>query len=225
MVEQWDTEEIEAASGVVPVRDNFDAASFVPPVWTKTWFHTGAFGDGPRVSKLFELEYYREPGLIDEQLESLLLADTKLPADLTAEEAREACRALKGSVLRQEVFALDGSPRAGHPYSVSERNYGLRKVQPLAGNRHAVFFTHPLETVDYHYERTLYPVRGQSLADPRVTHALTLAVDEFGNVLEAVAVAYGRRFEDPDPLLTPGDKERQKSPIHTLSLHQRDLAG
>src|SRR5262249_50444888 len=88
----------------------------------------------------------------------------------------------------------------------------LVKVQPLAGNRHAVFFAHPRETIDYHYERALYPVGGRHLADPRVSHALTLAVDEFGNVLESVAVVYGRRFDDTDAdqLFTHDDKDRQR---------------
>src|SRR5260370_1881079 len=126
------------------------------------------FADSPRVSRHFEDEYYREPGLTDDQLEALLLPDTILPADLTPEEEREACRALKGSILRQEVFALDRPPRSEQPYSVSERNYDLVKVQPLVGNRHAVFFAYPRETVDYHYERTLYAIGNQSLADPRI---------------------------------------------------------
>ena len=43
MVEQWDTEEFAALtpSGTVPPATNIDAASHVPPVLTKTWFHTG----------------------------------------------------------------------------------------------------------------------------------------------------------------------------------------
>ena len=49
MVEQWDTEEFAAltASGDLPAGDNIDAASHVPPVHTKTWFHTGVYL-GPR---------------------------------------------------------------------------------------------------------------------------------------------------------------------------------
>ena len=34
------------------------------------------------------------------------------PPNLTADEEREACRALKGSMLRQEVYALDGTDKA-----------------------------------------------------------------------------------------------------------------
>ena len=45
MVEQLDTEEFAAltASGTLPDATNIDAASHVPPVLTRTWFHTGAF--------------------------------------------------------------------------------------------------------------------------------------------------------------------------------------
>ena len=39
---------------------------------------------------------------------ALRLDDTTLPDELSVEEGREACRALKGEMLRQEVYALDG---------------------------------------------------------------------------------------------------------------------
>ena len=56
-----------------------------------------------------------------------------------------------------------------------------------------MFFTHAREQVDFHYERTLVDVNGQKRADPRMSHALTLEVDEFGNVLRSVAIGYRRR--------------------------------
>ena len=37
------------------------------------------------------------------------LPDTVLPSGLTEDEIREACRSLKGAMLRQEVYALDGT--------------------------------------------------------------------------------------------------------------------
>ena len=45
MVEQWDTESFAAltATGDLPPGDNIAAVSHVPPVHTKTWFHTGAY--------------------------------------------------------------------------------------------------------------------------------------------------------------------------------------
>ena len=163
MVEQFDTEELAALgeSDVLPTADNLDAASHVPPVCTKTWFHTGMHLGRAHVSNFFaglldaedKGEYYREPDLTDAQARQLLLDDTVLPAGLTAEEEREACRALKGSMLRQEVYALDGTEKAEIPYTVAEQNFTIRRLQPQAGNRHAVFFTHPREAISYHYER------------------------------------------------------------------------
>ena len=195
MVEQWDTEELGALteSGTFPTGENWDSASHVPPVLTRTWFHTGVYLGRGHVSDFFaglldaedKGEYYREPGLTDDEARALLLPDTVLPDGLTVEEEREACRALKGSMLRQEVYALDGTDKAQHPYTVAEQNFTIRVVQRRGKNRHGVFFAHPREVLTYHYER--------NPSDPRIQHALTLEVDEFGNVLKAVAIGYGRR--------------------------------
>lgn len=196
MVEQWDTALFGAtppAMGPDPPT-NADPAHRVPAIHTKTWYHTGAYLDRQHISRQFETEYYREPGLTDPpQFLAQLLPDTSLPEGLSLAEEREACRALKGQLLRQEVYADDappGSPaaavqRARTPYSVVEQDFVVRRLQPRAGNRHGVFFTHPNEAITYHYER--------NAADPRIQHALTLEVDAFGNVRKQAAIGYGRR--------------------------------
>jgi RHS repeat-associated protein len=201
-VDQWDTEELGmlTESGDFPAGTNIDAASYVPPVRTQTWFHTGAFADGARISRLFEAEYYRNPD-VD------FLEDTVLDPAWSAEETREACRALKGSILRQEVYAEDGSSRSVHPYSVSERNYTIVRLQPKGDERHGVFFAHPRETIDFHYER--------NPADPRISHALTLEVDDFGNVTKSAAVSYGRRQPDTD--LAPEHQRKQTQRLATYT--------
>ncbi|MGC1376961.1 MAG: toxin TcdB middle/C-terminal domain-containing protein, partial [Anaerolineales bacterium] len=214
MVEQWDTEAFAAlsASDHFPTGDNIDAASHVPPVYTKTWFHTGAFFDREHIYNFFAGlldendpgEYYREPGQDDAQTGALLLADTVLPDGLSAEEAREACRALKGAMLRQEVYAEDNSDKAQAPYTVTEQNFTIQCLQPQAGNRHAAFFTHPREAISYHYER--------NPADPRITHALTLEVDDFGNVLRSLSIGYGRR---QSPLPEQRDRDKQTTTLIT----------
>jgi RHS repeat-associated protein len=232
MVEQWDTEEIGTVPGDVDSSavTNLDEASFVPPVRTRTWFHTGAYLDGSRVSRQFEGEYYREgdpslgaaaaEGLNDEQRRAMLLDDSVMPVGLSAEDTGEAYRALKGSILRQEVYALDGTEAEDRPYTVSERNYAIVRLQPRGENRHAVFYTHPREAIEFHYERKLFPV-GQTLrADPRVTHTLTFEVDGYGNVLRAAAVGYGRRHDDPDPLLTTADRAKQKRTLLTFAVNR-----
>jgi RHS repeat-associated protein len=208
MVEQWDTEEIGTDSFEISEEDtNWEEASFAPPVLTRTWFHTGAFLEGDLISKQFEDEYYREGdpsfgiGELDPgQFSAMLLDDTVLPEDLTIEGTREACRALKGGILRQEVYAVDRQPdgrlseESDRPYTVSERNYTIKQLQPRGDNKHAVFFVHPLETIDFHYERKLVDVGGEKLADPRVSHQMTLEVDDYGNVERSVAIGYPRRL-------------------------------
>jgi hypothetical protein len=89
MVEQWDTEAFAtlSASDAFPTGDNIDAATHVPPVLTRTWFHTGAFLDNGRISRQFEQEYYYEgdssqelAGLNDDQRQTMLLPDTEIPS-------------------------------------------------------------------------------------------------------------------------------------------------
>ena len=119
-----------------------------------------------------------------------------LPSGMTVDDVREAYRALKGQVLRQEVYADDGTAAASHPYVVAENGYEVRRLQPTvripskvlgaeAQVIHGAFFSHPRESLSYHYERN--PV------DPRITHAFTLEVDAFGTVRRSAAVGYPRR--------------------------------
>ena len=78
---------------------------------------------------------------------NVLLPDgSRIPYDLSGEEMREACRALRGSILRQEIYALDDSDESDRPYSVSERNYTIEVLQPQGPNQFGVFFAHPRET-------------------------------------------------------------------------------
>src|SRR3984957_13617392 len=138
--------------------ENINAESSVPPILTKTWFHTGVYLGSGRISRHLAHEYYREPGLRDQEQEAMLLDDTIPPGHLTPEEAREACRSLKGSTLRQEIYALDGKEESCRPYTVSESNFTIRPLQPRGRNLHAVFFTHARESVSFNYERKLYDI-------------------------------------------------------------------
>lgn len=215
MVEQTDTETFAASSGAAS--SNTEAAFFVPPVLTKTWFHTGNYTSGGRVSDYFAGlrddddagEYYREPGLRDAEARQRLLPDTVLPPGLTPDEEREACRALKGMMLRQEVYALDGTAKAGLPFTVTEQNFTVEPLQRRGNNRHAVFVAHPRETLQHHYER--------NPSDPRIAHTLTLQVDAFGNVLKSLNVGYGRRTMPADPQLTSEDRARQSTLLVTYT--------
>ena len=87
-VEQLDTEQMATltARGAFPAGDNINAASNLPPVLTKTWFHTGVFLRGLQISRHLAHEYYQEGGgyhgearLRPEQIQAMLLDDTLLP--------------------------------------------------------------------------------------------------------------------------------------------------
>jgi RHS repeat-associated protein len=220
-VEQLDTEEFGTLDNDSTCGwSNWGTDSQLPPVLTKRWFHTGAYLDGRAISRHLEHEYHRENALTLEQHEAMQLDDTVLPPDLTPEEEREACRSLKGSMLRQELYALDGCGKTRRPYTVTENNMTIRLLQPREWNRHAVFFTHTRESVALSYERELYEVDGQRRADPRVSHQVTLRADDYGNVLDAVSIGYGRRFPDRSPLLTETDRTKQSQILVMLSTNR-----
>ncbi|MEU7825751.1 SpvB/TcaC N-terminal domain-containing protein [Catellatospora sp. NPDC049133] len=195
MVEQWDGGRIGAVAGDLLAG---------PRTLTRTWYHTGAFADGGEtLSARYATEYW--PG--DPEFR---LPDTVWPdGDLDPDDLREACRALKGLILRQEVYAED-SPL---PYTVTERDYAVDLLRPKGGNAHAVCFARPRETLQLHYERREYAVEAggviTTVMDPRISHELVLDADDFGNVLLSATVGYGRRHPDADvdPMLDAATRD------------------
>lgn len=176
--------------------DIFDtnATADQAPVLTKTWYHTGAWFGANRMLDLFEQEYFQNTAFSEYELPRPVL-----PSELTADEAREAARACKGMVLRQEVYALDADKNpglAGYPYSVAEHNNTIRVLQPSGDNLYASFLVLESEAITYHYER--------NPADPRVGHTLNTAYDGYGNLLESYAVSYPR---GPVDVAHPGGME------------------
>jgi RHS repeat-associated protein len=228
-VEQLDAEEFGALGEARQSSPwlNESPVSQLPPTLTKTWFHTGVYLDGRGISRHMENEYYiegrsefGESPMSREKRAAMLLEDTILPSHLTPEEAREACRSLKGSTLRQEIYTLDHTKESCRPYTVSERNFTIQPLQPRGTNLHAVFFMHPRESLSFSYERKLYYTEGGWRADPRVAHSVVLRVDDYGNVVESVSIGYGRRFADPSPLLGHADHAKQKEILITLTENQ-----
>jgi YD repeat-containing protein len=56
----------------------------------------------------------------------------------------------------------------------------------MLNQRHAVFYANQSEALVYHYER--------NAQDPRISHELTLEMDQFGNPTKTAIVAYPRRL-------------------------------
>lgn len=199
-VDQCDTETFDdfAADGLHPPGTplvNVDAAYHAPPVETRTWFHTGVYVDegalafdALELTAAFQREFYQGDAEAVRAGEHLVAL---------GDAPHEGYRALRGAVLRTEVYGRDGSARAAHPYSVVDHRHRVTLVQPAAGNPHAVYFRHALESVTSHYERRP--------DDPRITQSLTLAVDDYGHALRTLAIGYGRRRPDPG---LPSDADR-----------------
>src|SRR5262249_21452767 len=89
----------------------------------------------------------------------------------------------------------------------AEENFTRRALQRGGDNRHAVVCTPPREVIRYHTER--------DPSDPRVTHALTLEVDAFGNVLKSADIGYGRLHADE--ALPQEDQKQQTRTLLTYS--------
>ena len=194
MVEQRDTESFSRFSGageLPPPTNASDPELHLPPVLTKTWFHTGAWVAGARISAHFASEYFEAAAnLPDTVIEGRDVPPPLLPP-LAAIGTREACRALKGQILRQEIYAEDGTSLELLPYTVSERSYCVRQIQAPAGASHGVFLSFPREAIEYHYER--------NAEDPRITHAFTLDVDTYGTAILSAVVGYPRRVAAATP--------------------------
>lgn len=209
-VDQVDVEDFgtfqEANAGSPWVTD--DLSLYQPPVHTITWYHTGAALDRQRILSQFSSEYFphRFAGQLSNAPGSFVehaLPDPELPADLTADEWREALRACKGMVLRQEVYELDIDALTAQPplrtpvrlFSVAMHNCRIRRLQPRGANRHAVFLVTESEAINYHHELAL---RANGLeitdlqTDPRIAHTLNLRYSAHGLLQQSITVGYAR---------------------------------
>ncbi|MGG5890090.1 SpvB/TcaC N-terminal domain-containing protein [Falsiroseomonas sp. HC035] len=209
-IERWDGDEIGALEdGGGPGLDaDLVAGSRLPPVLTRIWTHTGSFLPGGPLAAHLARDFHGAPppgNPAHAPFIEGLLADAPLPPGLTAEEEFEACRALKGTSIREEVFSPDRSGALGHPLLVAEHAHAVRPVQPKGANAHAVFLPVARERVTRHVEG--------DAQDPRVVHDLTLEVDGFGNVLRSATIAYGRSGADPE--LSADDQARQAQALAT----------
>jgi RHS repeat-associated protein len=188
LVEQLDTESFAdfhapgpegEPTGIRPV----DAARFSPPMLTRTWFHLGDAGDDRqrREEIDFSTEYWQgDAPALERDADTAALIAGAIGADRAG-----ALRALRGSTLRVETFALDGSDREDRPFTVTEQQYGLREVDPptVGSARGRVFFPHVRAS------RTTQWERGD---EPMTRFAFVDAHDRFGLPHRQVSVAVPR---------------------------------
>jgi RHS repeat-associated protein len=194
MVERWDSEH----HGPPNDEENPDAdlSSLTPPLHTKTWFHTGmtAIADGRAGATAL---YWRP-----QHVENTTVT-TGAPVD-----PFEATRALKGSMVREEVWG-DGDA----PYTVVEKGHTVEQVQAPCADGHGSYRRWCHDAITFHHE--------QRATDPRVEQSLTVAVDDHGIPLRTLRVGYGRRDMTLDAVelrdLNADEKNRQSTTLITYT--------
>ncbi|WP_088242015.1 SpvB/TcaC N-terminal domain-containing protein [Calothrix rhizosoleniae] len=206
-VEQIDVEDFGTftAGNITSPYISDNQTLYQPPVQTITWFHTGAFLDREHILSQFADEYFphwfeelnpNETNILGDFQENILPEPDLIGENLSAEEWREALRACKGMMLRQEVYELDvdaieqGEERKVKLFSTAFHNCHIQRLQAHGENRHPVFLVTESEAITYHYELDL--TTDILEPDPRISHTLNLQIDEYGNVLESVAITYPR---------------------------------
>ena len=211
MVEQLDSEVFESYLGRRLAGDDADLQRLLaqknhsPPMLTRTWFHQGAVesADG---GPWRELEFRDEYWLGDRDADQLpilpegsaTLSDHRRSIDaflavLTRPAQREALCSLRGSILRRELYALDGSDLQDRPYTVSEYAYAVREIDtpsPLIDRRH-IF--HPYLVA----ERTTQWERGD---DPMSRYTFNGDHDAYGQPRLKLDIACPRGWRNGDTI-------------------------
>jgi len=157
---------------------------FSPPLETRTWFHQGPVGD--EFGDWEELDFSGEYWVDDPQALSRPQAMIDFLKALPRRQKRDALRALRGSVLRTELYALDGSERQLLPYTVSESLQGVRQESTPVNpddHRRAIFFAFGLA------QRTTQWERGN---EPMTQFSFMGNYDQYGQLQSQLSVAVPR---------------------------------
>ena len=242
MVEQLDTESIEAYhesilhgdADFIRFLNTALAGHFSPPTLTKTWFHQGPVGEeyGDWSEADYAHEYWPDdPHLlghtirVNDFLKNYNDRPNDLPSPRNRRIKRDALRSLRGSILRTELYALDGSARESRPYTVSEHAYGLKEIDAPAdthdNKRTRIFFPHLAA------QRTTQWERGD---DPLTQFTLIDDYDAFGQPARQTAVAMPRRADTRRsiPAAVVGSVQPDESKVlatHTHTTYARPPVG
>jgi RHS repeat-associated protein len=207
MVEQADTETFERynTGGLhgegVPF-EAVEARHFSPPTLTKSWFHQGSIGE--EFGGWFEAdssdEYWDgDPSVLGDLRPNLAAILGAPDTQVQRRVKRDALRALRGSILRTELYALDSSDREGRPYTVTESQYDVREEDPPPQDdqeRLHIFFPHLVA------QRTTQWERGD---EPMSRFTFTDDYDAYGlpGKQTSLAVPRSRDYHLPAPQAEP----------------------
>ena len=193
-VDQRDTELFADyhSTGLHPERGfaSVNIGAFSPPTETRTWFHQGPIGEefGDWYETDFRAEFW--PG--DPQILTRPPSMTAFLKNLPRRAKRDALRTLRGSILRTELYALDGTNRHNRPYTVTEHSQGVREESPPGKDnqdRLRIFFSHSLA------QRTTQWERGD---EPMTQFSFTEDYDEHGQPRQQTQIACPRGWRHLD---------------------------
>lgn len=127
-VDQVNTETFEtynkATLGSERTHNQVSQAHYASPTMVKNWFHVGPVGDAFGDWKELDLSHEFWSG--DTNILQRSTAMTAMIEALPRRAKRDAYRTLRGSAIRTELYALDGSTRQDRPYTVTESLQGVR---------------------------------------------------------------------------------------------------
>jgi RHS repeat-associated protein len=187
-VEQRDTEVFESfnLNGLHDDRafEQVEAKRFSPPLETRTWFHQGPVGD--EFGEWEELDLSDEYWIDDPQVLTRPDPMQDFLKGLPRRVKRDALRTLRGSVLRTELYALDGKDFQDRPYTVTESIQGVREESPPSESdrdRQHIFLSFA------HAQRTTQWERGN---EPMTQFSFTEDYDDFGQPQRQTTIACPR---------------------------------
>ncbi|KAH9203759.1 virulence plasmid 65kDa B protein-domain-containing protein, partial [Leptodontidium sp. 2 PMI_412] len=203
-VESWDSEDFISLRNTSTGTGSTTAPawSLLPPIHTKTWFHTGAFFDVNRLHQLFAPQFFGgRDDVAATQTSQDHFEGRFSPEAPLEDEARQSCRALKGCKIHEELYSDDTTELKTIPFTIFESGNTVRMIQPAGQSKYAVFqvFTH--EELDLKCER--------NISDAALTQSLVLAMDIYGNVTKSANIAYGRNSSKGLDL-KPADQQQQR---------------
>lgn len=200
-VETWDCETYEQfeASAVLnqQVADLLDKNLWMPPVYSRSWFITGAYEQTPEILAQYETEFYK--GDAQQWSIPVFTFDDAMQAQ-DALSIKQAYAALAGQTIRSEVYAEDNSSLAENPYTVSMSSVLVRLIQPRLGGRYCSLMPVGNNSLSYTYDR--------NPADPHIAQSLVLSMDEYGNPLLSAAISYPRRDQDDDRIVIYPEQQK-----------------
>lgn len=190
-VEQYDVETFENPS-LTHEKD------YTQPSCIVSWMHSGTFGWESKKLKQYYQKDNKQAFLPPPFFES-----TEALAD---EDFMLGYRSMAGKILRQEIYAVTSEGKTEeHPFSITQRSYAIRKIQPSTSKQDACFLSYQTEALEAAYDRTA--------DDPKIAHHLSLQVDDYGNITKELSIAYARRNT------IPGIHNLQSRDYITAGLH------